>query len=1173
MKGNLYRVRIASVALVVSLYSLYGYSQTPMVAMPSPNAASLGTFGEIPVSGFTGVPNINIPVYTAKSGDLSIPISLAYHTSLVKPDHPPGWIGFGWDLATGGSITRISRGNNLYDENLNNGPNPSFLTWRPVFAQSDWTSASKIDMLTDLFHLNNDYEADQFSFNFGGYSGTFYLNHNGVWVVQSQSPMKLKIAQTSAQSQPGFFGNAYIIARYYETFSITTEDGVEYIFGNTPINSDPTAIEFSVNATKSQSGNHQMNLIPTTWNLTKVISPSGWEIVLTYVRGTGIYQMTKFMTKTSSRYDYNYAPCSSLFPFGPPCYQVIQSSTSLLNGYNVNLIYPSYLDQITMRHATMAPTADNGRIKFNRSVSTQLYYDAIELDLYTTPGMGPGFSGSIRQKLDNITVYNLKNEIKNRFNFIYAGSPTTRLRLDKLEEIDGSGGVKRYEFYYDTQPLPTYNSGMIDHWGYYIGGTSYYNAAADIITTRNVTPANAPKMQAGILKKITYPTGGSTEFDYEPHSYSSVVTKSPFAIDNKGQNLLTGGVRISSTRNRDSDGRIVAEKIYKYITNYIGGGTLSSGILAGEPRYTELWDFGNEQYGSFYDHIVQPMSYTNGSHITYSEVTEIEVGNGYKVSKFTNSNDPNYRDKDAYYTPLLTNNSKSFLPFNSLAYTRGNLLSETTYNEAKAILSDISYQYNYQPPNQYDANNTRALFYRWFDLYRVQAAYSDFTFCPYVIKKTVKEYNQSGANPVTSVIDYTYTINNQLKEEKATGSDGIKLVNRYKYPLDFTAAESPSEISRLKELNIIAPMIEKITYQDLGATKRIVGGEYYEFKEFYTKIAKPWKIYQLNSTSLPDLSTFYFKRRNVVSTQTQHLVVDECCQLLATTPFTIPNLGTIEASLTMHLENASPYHGNFRITINGPSSEFFESFTVVGSTINDVYSIDFSKPLNLLPGSYTITLEYRPSGGYENTYYYGWCDLNVDVINGYQYNTEIEPRIILNYNSVGNTIENEKVNDYVTSYKWGYSSTEPIAQITNARDNEAAVFDFESETGTITGLPHSGVRHRDGDFAAPFTPPNSKPYKVSFWYRIGTVWYFSGLRDYTQPTTLTDGEAIDDVRIHPADAQVNTYTYDPLVGAKSKSDFNSMPTYYEYDSFNRLKLIRDQNNDVLTLYKYNYKKQ
>ena len=47
------------------------------VTMPPPNAASLGAYGDVPVSYFTGVPNISIPIYTASFGPLSLPISLS----------------------------------------------------------------------------------------------------------------------------------------------------------------------------------------------------------------------------------------------------------------------------------------------------------------------------------------------------------------------------------------------------------------------------------------------------------------------------------------------------------------------------------------------------------------------------------------------------------------------------------------------------------------------------------------------------------------------------------------------------------------------------------------------------------------------------------------------------------------------------------------------------------------------------------------------------------------------------------------------------------------------------------------------------------------------------------------------------------------------------------------
>jgi hypothetical protein len=47
------------------------------VIPPSPNAAALGKYGEIPVSYYTGVPNISIPIYEIKTRDLSLPISLS----------------------------------------------------------------------------------------------------------------------------------------------------------------------------------------------------------------------------------------------------------------------------------------------------------------------------------------------------------------------------------------------------------------------------------------------------------------------------------------------------------------------------------------------------------------------------------------------------------------------------------------------------------------------------------------------------------------------------------------------------------------------------------------------------------------------------------------------------------------------------------------------------------------------------------------------------------------------------------------------------------------------------------------------------------------------------------------------------------------------------------------
>src|ERR1700743_48643 len=82
--------------------------------IPSANAASLGVYGEIPVSYFTGVPDISIPLYTVKGNKVSLPISLSYHAGGLRPDIHPSWVGNGWSLQAGGVITR--KANGLIDE-------------------------------------------------------------------------------------------------------------------------------------------------------------------------------------------------------------------------------------------------------------------------------------------------------------------------------------------------------------------------------------------------------------------------------------------------------------------------------------------------------------------------------------------------------------------------------------------------------------------------------------------------------------------------------------------------------------------------------------------------------------------------------------------------------------------------------------------------------------------------------------------------------------------------------------------------------------------------------------------------------------------------------------------------------------------------------------------------
>ena len=77
---------------------------------PTPEAAHLQKEIKIPLDYTTGVPNVSVPLFDVKLGNVSIPISLNYHASGIKIDQLSSSVGLGWGLSAGGAIQRSIRG-------------------------------------------------------------------------------------------------------------------------------------------------------------------------------------------------------------------------------------------------------------------------------------------------------------------------------------------------------------------------------------------------------------------------------------------------------------------------------------------------------------------------------------------------------------------------------------------------------------------------------------------------------------------------------------------------------------------------------------------------------------------------------------------------------------------------------------------------------------------------------------------------------------------------------------------------------------------------------------------------------------------------------------------------------------------------------------------------------
>lgn len=76
----------------------------------SPEVAAMVRNITYPVNYSTGVPDITIPIYEVKCGELTLPITLSYHASGIKPNEPSGWIGQDWSLKAEPIISRKING-------------------------------------------------------------------------------------------------------------------------------------------------------------------------------------------------------------------------------------------------------------------------------------------------------------------------------------------------------------------------------------------------------------------------------------------------------------------------------------------------------------------------------------------------------------------------------------------------------------------------------------------------------------------------------------------------------------------------------------------------------------------------------------------------------------------------------------------------------------------------------------------------------------------------------------------------------------------------------------------------------------------------------------------------------------------------------------------------------
>jgi YD repeat-containing protein len=208
--------------------------------------------------------------------------------------------------------------------------------------------------------------------------------------------------------------------------------------------------------------------------------------------------------------------------------------------------------------------------------------------------------------------------------------------------------------------------------------------------------------------------------------------------------------------------------------------------------------------------------------------------------------------------------------------------------------------------------------------------------------------------------------------------------------------------------------------------------------------------------------------------------------------------------------------------------------------------------------------------------------------------------------SNGNIIENRFDDKISNAYIWAYNNQYMVASVNNASSNDIACTGFTKDEGG-----GGWTQYNESNVVADLNVPNnwaynlgpdliktglttSKSYVVELSYKAGSAisikpasgtiplvvgptilgWTkASCVVANTTTLTVAGTGQIDNLRIYPADAQMTAYTYDPLIGVTSTTDAKGRATYYEYDSFLRLKDIKDQNGNIVKKFDYHYQGQ
>ncbi len=1106
----------------------------------SPEAQAITKFIDQPVDFKTGLPEISVPIFNLINNDISVPIALKYNSGGIKVRDVATSVGLGWSLNAGGVINYI----------VNSKPDGGFVGFSNYQSILDYIGSTVFSAPNSPLNsadyeriYSEEHDPDYYLYTYPGGAGKFIKTGSNLTNYSTIPSQNVLIAGGGA------------------AFKITDANGLIYDF---------EAVERQKIENTCPSGDlfGAFENVKFAYYLTKITSPTGRHIEFQYKTYVYTYYDDVSMSKSEQ---VVHAPASST------CW----SKVSILEGKVVQKII-----------------SDNGyTIDF-------LYDPNPRLDLPTGNTLGKLNSIEVEFNNELIKKFTLNHQLVfcTQLPFLTLTPPdfenvAHRLLLSEVKEE----GIGKYNFSYNLNHTPSRFHFGVDHWGYYNGksnstlipsgvrGLGYMDGAD--------REASEEHMQAFLLTKVSYPTGGETFYHYE-------ANKDQVAALGTEYKFPQPQVTVNSTGNNSVE-RIFdipagAENVKVYYWSNSSNTTQITPV-ANEPfsraqifRHNNLV---NEEFplftfsgqGSQSNHLTTNLVTPNQTYRVIIQTNGI-VGSGGDAQVASTT------VKITWLERIPTNQTVTHFYGGMRIKSIGNNSIANTLNAPKFFvyrnLTSQGYPvvYDYYTYFREMGSNPVSIMRRGSSSIQPTRVYY----------REVEVFEQmlGGLPKGKSVYHYSpepfykhFTVGTQLyaesdlrwaggdleredhyRYESANGSYGLVQSKVYHYQTNQSSSISfYSDGDKPWERQVFG-VKSSLVMDESGIMPAIYSIEVYKHKTAFKYLSNITTVeYENGQARKHDYRTNYF---NLETTFLQKEFQSASMAVTSTT-----SAAGYDGVNAKEYRRVADFSSGINPIIDGLKTKNMlqniiekRDFKILdGTWFTGGIMIDYYPTLYTIKAISMAELA-RPI--LVNKDLFSESSFTLNSLQQPGYFEFYKPQEEYNYDLKFNLIQIHRPQGiYFKSYLYGYQKALPVAVIENASVDRIFYEGFE-DTGTNSSAnspAKTGDRFLNTgvyDFANNgFLPSNTVGLKLSYWYWQGNEWKFSGVLPFMP--VINQGTRLDDIRVFPEGALMKTYTHKPGWGISSETDPNNLTTKFEYDNAGRLKHVIDFDDNLLKLFQYN----